>query len=127
MPHFLIEYSANLEDLVDIAGLCDTIRVAACEMDAFPEAGVRVRAIRVDHYSIADGNPKHGFMDLSVRLREGRSQDVKAAAIARIFEVLQEYVAPAMKTRSISLSAEMRDIDARLSPKFGNIRDHLGQ
>jgi 5-carboxymethyl-2-hydroxymuconate isomerase len=30
-----------------------------------------------------------------------------------------------MKTHSIALSAEMRNIDASLSPKFGNIRDHL--
>jgi 5-carboxymethyl-2-hydroxymuconate isomerase len=30
-----------------------------------------------------------------------------------------------MESRSIALSAEMRDIDAALSPKAGNIRDHL--
>ncbi|MFB0930903.1 MAG: 5-carboxymethyl-2-hydroxymuconate isomerase, partial [Ascidiaceihabitans sp.] len=30
-----------------------------------------------------------------------------------------------METLSVALSAEMRDIDADLSPKFGNIRDHL--
>jgi 5-carboxymethyl-2-hydroxymuconate isomerase len=30
-----------------------------------------------------------------------------------------------MAHTSIALSAEMRDIDAELSPKFGNIRDHM--
>jgi 5-carboxymethyl-2-hydroxymuconate isomerase len=30
-----------------------------------------------------------------------------------------------MATHSIALSMEMRDIDARLSPKAGSIRDHL--
>ena len=34
-------------------------------------------------------------------------------------------MAPIMQTRSVALSAEMRDIDASVSPKFGNIRDHL--
>jgi len=32
---------------------------------------------------------------------------------------------PTMASHSIALSAEMRDINADLSPKFGTIRDHL--
>lgn len=125
MPHFHIEYSANLEDVVDMAALCETIRAAAALIDTFPTAGIRVRAIRVDHYAIADGDPKHGFVDLTLRLREGRAADVKHDAITRVFAALREFMAPAMATRSIALSAEMRDINADLSPKFGNIRDHL--
>ena len=125
MPHFHIEYSANLEDAVDMAALCEAIRAQAALIDTFPMAGVRVRATRVDHFAMADGNPKHGFIDLSVRLREGRDPDVKRAAINRIFETLKAFVAPALATRSIAISAEMRDINADLSPKFGNVRDHL--
>ncbi len=125
MPHVHIEYSANLDAVIDMAALCNAIRETAVGIDAFPTPGIRVRATRVDHYSIADGNPKHGFIDLSVRLREGRPQDVKEDAIARVFAALQDFVAPAMADHSIALSAEMRDIDASLSPKFGNIRDHL--
>lgn len=125
MPHFHIDYSANLEDVVDMRALCDVIRATAAEIDTFPIAGIRVRAVCVDHFAIADGNANHGFIDLSVRLREGRSADVKQDAITRIFDALKAFVAPAMQTHSIALSAEMRDIDASLSPKFGNIRDHL--
>ena len=125
MPHFHIEYSANLERVVDMAALCEAIRAEAVTIDAFPAAGVRVRATAVDHSAIADGNPKHGFIDLSVRLREGRPDDVKHDAITRIFTVLKDFMTPAMQTHSIALSAEMRDINADFSPKFGNIRDHL--
>jgi len=125
MPHFHIDYSANLEDVIDVGQLCETIRIAAAKIDTFPDAGIRVRATRVDHYAIADGNPQHGFIDMSVRLREGRPDDVKRDAINQVFEALKSFVAPAMESRSIALSAEMRDIDAALSPKFGNIRDHL--
>lgn len=125
MPHFHIDYSANLEQVVDIGQLCEAVRATAASIDTFPTAGIRVRATRVDHYAIADGNPKHGFIDLSVRLRAGRPDDVKADAIARVFAALQDFMTPAMVTHSIALSAEMRDINAALSPKFGNIRDHL--
>ena len=125
MPHFHIEYSANLESLVDMAQLCEAVRAKAATIDTFPMAGIRVRATRVDHVAIANGNPKHGFVDLSVRLREGRPHDVKRDAITQIFAVLTDFMSPTMETLSVALSAEMRDIDADLSPKFGNIRDHL--
>ena len=125
MPHIHIDYSGNLEDVVDMGALCEAIRATAAEIETFPTPGIRVRATRVDHVSMADGNPKHGFIDLSVRLREGRQDDVKKDAIARIFATLKDFMAPAMETHSISLSAEMRDINVALSPKFGNVRDHL--
>lgn len=126
MPHFQIDYSANLEDVVDMGALCEAIRATAADIDTFPTAGIRVRATRVDHVAIADGDAKHGFIDLSVRLRAGRADDVKQDAIARIFTTLKDFVAPVMEARSIALSAEMRDIDAAFSPKFGNVRNHMG-
>lgn len=125
MAHFHIDYSANLEQVIDIAALCEAIRACAAANKTFPTAGIRVRAIAVDHYAMADGHPKHGFIDLSVRLREGRDMQVKKEAMAEIFATLKEVTAPAMETYSIAISAEMRDIDADLSPKFGTIRDHM--
>ena len=125
MAHFHIDYSANLEEVVDISALCEAIRACAANMETFPMAGVRVRAIRVDHYAIADGQSKHGFIDLSVHLRAGRTPEVKKAAIAEIFDTLKAFTKEAMETHSIAISAEMRDIDADLSPKFGTIRDHM--
>ncbi|MFT5631917.1 MAG: 5-carboxymethyl-2-hydroxymuconate isomerase [Gammaproteobacteria bacterium] len=125
MPHFQIEYSANLEAVVDIGQLCEAIRAKAATIDTFPMAGIRVRATRVDHVAMANGDAKHGFIDLSVRLREGRADDVKRDAIDQIFATLKEFMTPAMGSLSIALSAEMRDINADLSPKFGTIRDHL--
>ena len=74
---------------------------------------------------MANGDVKHGFIDLSVRLREGRPDAVKRDAIDQIFTTLKDFMTPAMASHSIALSAEMRDINADLSPKFGTIRDHL--
>lgn len=125
MPHLIIDYSANLEDFVDMGGLCNALRETACDLEAFPSAGVRVRAIPARHYAIADGNPEHGYIDIAVRLRAGRTAEVKQDATARLFETARAYVAPVMAKRPIALSLEMRDIDPELSPKTGTIRDHL--
>ncbi|WP_299350993.1 5-carboxymethyl-2-hydroxymuconate Delta-isomerase [uncultured Shimia sp.] len=125
MPHFIIEYSANLEDVVDMSAFCEEIRSSAAAIDTFPMPGIRVRAFRADHYAIADGDPKHGFIDISIRLREGRPQTVKEQASAQIFEAAKGFLKPILAQRSLALSLEMRDIDASLSPKTGTIREHL--
>lgn len=125
MPHLMIDYSVNVETDVDIGALCDTLRDVAASIDAFPLAGVKVRAVRVDHYAIADGNPEHGFIDISVRIREGRDTETKQNAAQKIFDAANEFVADVMRRRSLSLSLELRDIDAALSPKSGSIRKYL--
>ncbi|CUH67164.1 5-carboxymethyl-2-hydroxymuconate Delta-isomerase [Thalassovita gelatinovora] len=125
MAHFAIDYSANLEQAVDWPVLCDLIRRAAIDTGVFPMAGVRVRAFRADHVSIADGNPEHGYIDISIRLRAGRTLEVRKRATTEIFAAIETYLNPLMATRSIALSLEMRDIDPDLAPKTGTIRDHL--
>ena len=125
MPHIILEYSANLENAVDLQALCDQIRTAAADIPAFPMPGIRVRAHRVDFCSIADGDPKHGFIDISVRLRAGRPDNVKKAATQALFEAARAFLEPALTEHSIALSLEMRDIDPDLSPKTGTIRQHL--
>jgi 5-carboxymethyl-2-hydroxymuconate isomerase len=125
MPHLMIDYSANLEPDVDMGAFCDALRDVAASIDAFPLAGVKVRAVRVDHYAIADGNLEHGFIDISVRIREGRDMETKQNAAQKIFDAANEFVADVMQRRSLALSLELRDIDAALSPKSGSIRKYL--
>jgi len=127
MPHITLEYSANLEERIDMQALCVHLRTEASAIDALPMPGLRVRAIRCDHYSIADGDPKHGFIDISVRLRAGRSDAVKRDATERLFQAAKTFLEPVLATSSLALSLEMRDIDPELSPKTGTIRDHLGK
>ena len=123
MPHISLDYSANLEPHVDIATLCDTLRRVAISTGVLPMAGVRVRAFAATHVSIADGDPKHGYIDISVRLRGGRDLETRKRATQSIFEAAREFLAPALQQHSIALSFEMRDIDPELSPKYGTIRD----
>lgn len=125
MPHIVIEYSANVENFLDVGALCELMRSTAAKIDALPMPGVRVRARRVDHYAIADGNPKHGFVDISVRLRGGRPMDVREEAVQALFAAVSQILEPIMAQQSLALSMEMRDIDPKLSPKIGSIRDHL--
>lgn len=125
MPHIMIDYSPNLAQRLDIAGLCRVLRDAALATGILPLAGLRVRATACDHVVIADGNPDHAFLDISLRLREGRALEDKQRATAQIFAAAEAYCAEVLATSSFMLSFEMRDIDASLSPKTSSIRRYL--
>lgn len=125
MAHFIIDYSPNLEESVDWPAFCDLLRTEAIATGVFPLAGIRVRAFAANYVSIADGDPQHGYVDISVRLREGRELEARQKATAALFAAAESFFKPIMETRSLALSMEMRNIDAGLSPKTGTIRDHL--
>lgn len=125
MPHFQIDYSPNLEPRLDVAELCRVVAQAAADTGVFPVAGIRVRATACTHVVMADGNPDHAFLDLSVRLRAGRTDEVKQAATAAIFDAMEAFCAPVMESSSFMLSMEMRDIDPALSRKASSIRSYL--
>ena len=125
MPHLSIQYSRNLEERLDMPAFLRVLRDAAVETGVFPPAGIRVRAFAADHVLIADGQPGHAFIDISVRLRGGRSDADKARATAHIFAAAEAFCADDMAQNSLMLSLEMRDIDPDLSPKASSIRRFL--
>ncbi|MFK7754189.1 MAG: 5-carboxymethyl-2-hydroxymuconate isomerase [Sedimentitalea sp.] len=125
MPHIIVDYSANMESRLDMAAFCDTLRRAAIKTGVLPMPGVRVRAIKADHVSIADGNPNHGYIDISVRLRAGRDLSARKAATQVMFDAAHADLKTAMATHPIALSLEMRNVDPDLAPKTGTIRAHL--
>lgn len=125
MPHIQIDYSENLEGRLDVGGLCHVLRDAAAATGIFPFAGIRVRATACTHWVIADGNPDHAFLDISVRLRGGRPFEARKAATKALFDAAETYCAGVLERSSFMLSLEMRDIDPELSPKASSIRNYL--
>ena len=51
MPHFTIEYSANLDARTDMTELCEVVRRAAVETGVFPVGGIRRLATRHENAS----------------------------------------------------------------------------
>ena len=126
MPHFSIEYSANVAAAADIGTLCEVVRKAAVETGIFPLGGIRVRAIRCDHYAIADGLPDAGFVDILLRIGEGRSLEARQKAGAHIFEAVSAFFDSAFLAGSkFALSLDSQINDSATSWKRNNIHDML--
>jgi 5-carboxymethyl-2-hydroxymuconate isomerase len=125
MPHFTIEYSANLEPRVDIGAACEVVRKAAVETGMFPLGGIRVRAIRCEHFAIADGRPGLGFLDMVLRLGEGRDLAARRQAGDHIFKALSDHLDPVFADNKFALSFDMQINDKDTSWKRNGIHDLL--
>ncbi len=125
MPHFTIEYSANLDTRVDMGEVVQLVRKAAVETGIFPLGGIRVRAIKCEHYAIADGRPNFGFLDLVLRLGEGRDLPTRQKAGEQIFKALSVYLDPVFANSKFALSFDMQINDKETSWKRNNIHEAL--
>ena len=125
MPHFTIEYSANLDKRVDMAKVVEIVRNAAVQTGIFPLGGIRVRAVRCEHYAIADGNPNLGFLDMVLRLGEGRDLATRKKAGEHVFKALSAHLDPVFAQSKFALSFDMQINDKETSWKRNNIHEAL--
>jgi 5-carboxymethyl-2-hydroxymuconate isomerase len=123
MPHFTIEYSANLDISIDMGEVVEVVRKAAVETGIFPLGGIRVRAIKCEHYAIADGQPDFGFLDMVLRLGEGRDLATRKKAGEHIFQALSTYLDPVFANEKFALSFDIQVNDKETSWKRNNIHE----
>jgi 5-carboxymethyl-2-hydroxymuconate isomerase len=125
MPHFTIEYSANLDGRLDMGAVCEVVRKAAVETGIFPLGGIRVRAIRCEHYAIADGRRDCAFLAMVLRLGEGRDLATRKKAGEHVFQALSRHLDPVFAASKFALSFDMQINDKETSWKRNNIHDAL--
>jgi 5-carboxymethyl-2-hydroxymuconate isomerase len=125
MPHFTIEYSANLDARLDMGEVVEVVRKAAVETGIFPLGGIRVRAIRCEHYAIADGRLDYGFLDMVLRLGEGRDLATRKTAGEHIFRALSQHLDPVFSQSKFALSFDMQINGKETSWKRNNIHEAL--
>jgi 5-carboxymethyl-2-hydroxymuconate isomerase len=122
MAHFIYEYSANLPaDQLDLPGLMAKMHAAAAATGVFPLAGMRSRAIRCDDYRVGDGNPEHGFLNLSMKVGRGRDLETRLATGRTLFDILIDHLQPIFATRGLAVSFEMRELEEHVKFNHKNI------
>lgn len=125
MPHVTMEYSANLEAVTDIAALCRLAKSALMETALFELGAVRVRAIRCEHYAIADELPENAFLSVLARIGAGRSLDEKRRVGEALNTALSQALAPLFERPHFALSVDLVENDPALSWKKNAIHARL--
>lgn len=114
-----------MAELVDLKTMATMIRDTALGTGFFELGAVRVRGICCDVYTVADDLPENGFIDLSLRLGAGRSDEDKKKIGDAIFTAMQDYLAIPLATEYFALSFEIREINSALSYKRNAIHPRI--
>lgn len=125
MPHFSIEYSANLDGRFEMQDLCEAVHAAALDTGFFELGAIRVRAIRCEAYAVADKLPENAFAHIVLRLGRGRNAADKKRIGDRIFAAAEQTLAPLLATPHFALSFEIVEIDGHLSWKRNAIHSRI--
>ena len=126
MPHLVIEYTANLETEGDLPGL---VRAAAAilvkqrheDRPVYPIGGVRVRALRLDTWCMADGAADYAFVHARLTVGSGRPEAVRKATGDALFDCMKAHFADLYARRLLALSLEMGEFSEAGTWKHNNV------
>jgi len=122
MPHFIVEYTDNLEPLADIPALLEKVNALLIgQAGVFPTGGIRSRAIPLKHYRIADGMEDDGFVHAVLKIGAGRDEAVKQRVCDALFEVIKTHFAELYAKRYLALSMELVEFAEGSTYKHNNI------
>ena len=125
MPHLIIEHSANVADLTDIAVLVDAVHDAALATGIAPLDALRTRAAGREHYAIADRDPANAFVAVTARLGAGRTDAEKRNLLDALMAALDQTLGDAQ--RLVMLSVEFQEIDPDLRINKNNLRPVIAE
>ena len=114
MPHIIVEYSSNLEDCLAIDQLLRSIHQAALTHPTIPLAGLRTRAERRENYLIADGNSRHIFIAILVRLNADRGDGPMIEVRDLVTDACRGVLSDLETEIPIALSVEVQGINSKL-------------
>ena len=122
MAHAVVEWTSNLEGDADIRGLLELIAAAMRNSGGgFPWGGIRVRAIRIDDYVIADGKADDAFVNITVKMAAGRSTEFKQTFFTGLFEQIKTHFAELYARRNFALSMYVEETEEAGSFKHNNL------
>jgi len=122
MPHITLEYSANIEAKVSIAGFLKALQDAALSTGIAELAGFRTRAERREHYLVA-GNPENCFVAITMRVARGRSPEELKNVREVVTKAAIAYLEPVFASAPISFSCEVQEIIPEMRVNISNIRE----
>ena len=120
MPHMIVEYSRNIEDMIGTENLFEKMCDMGVETGVFARTGIRVRGEARDCYHIADGHPENAFVHTILRVGHGRDEATLKDAGDRIYAVICDHLAALAETRALNISMEIQEIHPVLTWKKNN-------
>ena len=114
MAHATVEYTANIEGAFELDALLALIARHMREEagGVFPVGGIRVRAIRLDRYVIADGKGMDdAFVNIDVKMGAGRPAEFRQNYFDALFASIHGFFEPLFTLRPLALSMYVEEAE----------------
>ena len=125
MPHFITEYTDNIERQADLPGLFEKVHRVLGDSGVFPLGGIRSRGVRLDTWRMADGKHDYAFVHMTLKVGHGRDLTTRQAVAEAVFAVITTHFAELQAQRLLALSFEMVELHAQLNFKQNNVHAFL--
>ncbi|WP_038995641.1 MULTISPECIES: 5-carboxymethyl-2-hydroxymuconate Delta-isomerase [Pseudomonas] len=125
MPHFIAEYTDNIEQQADLPGLFDKVHASLGASGVFPLGGIRSRGVRLDSWRMADGKHDYAFVHMTLKVGHGRDLETRTQVAQALFEVITAHFAELQSQRLLALSFEMIELHPQLNFKQNNVHAFL--
>lgn len=125
MPHFIAEYTDNLEPQADLPVLFEKVHRVLGDSGVFPLGGIRSRGVRLDTWRMADGKHDYAFVHMTLKVGHGRDLATREAVAQAVFAVITEHFAELQAQRLLALSFEMIELHPQLNFKQNNVHAFL--
>ncbi|NWE77632.1 5-carboxymethyl-2-hydroxymuconate Delta-isomerase [Pseudomonas yamanorum] len=125
MPHFIAEYTDNLEQQANLPALFEQVHAVLGDSGVFPLGGIRSRAVRLDTWRMADGKHGYAFVHMTLKVGHGRDLETRKTVAEALFKVITEHFAELQSQRLLALSFEMIELHPELNFKQNNVHAFL--
>jgi 5-carboxymethyl-2-hydroxymuconate isomerase len=123
MPHIIVEYSANLDDRVDVKALVDDLHAVAAASGLFEIAAIRTRAVRRDVFRVADGDARNAFVHIIARIRQGRTVEQRKALGQALLAATNRRLDTVFASQPLALTIEVHEADPEMTFRRNSIRE----
>jgi 5-carboxymethyl-2-hydroxymuconate isomerase len=128
MPHFIVEFTANLLEEGDIPGLLKKVHDCLIAQDGvFPIGGIRSRAIPLDIFRMADGEADYAFVHATLKIGAGRDEATRKRVCDALFELIKSHFAALYAKRYLALSMELIEFSEAGTYKHNNVHARFKQ
>lgn len=125
MPHFIAEYTDNIEQQADLPALFEKVHAVLGDSGVFPLGGIRSRGVRLDTWRMADGKHDYAFVHMTLKVGHGRDLPTRQTVAETLFKVITEHFAELQSQRLLALSFEMIELHPELNFKQNNVHAFL--
>ncbi|MHB1221711.1 MAG: 5-carboxymethyl-2-hydroxymuconate Delta-isomerase [Gammaproteobacteria bacterium] len=110
MPQLVLEYSSNVIEKDDLTKLLKKINHFLTDSLPADLAACKGRAFERDVYCVSDGDARHAFVHVHLKVMAGRTYEKLNDVGNGLMSLLQEYFQTSAKQLALQMSLEIQEL-----------------